>query len=137
MSAPSSSQADAAALGKKADDINAVLSSKKRRNDYTAAIRKKKFDRWLEGHRYYSSGGKAYSHINASALTSREGAGDDDGAGEGDGQGDFEVKNSQTQNSASRQGANCSTGHNSRCHAGIIGFLHHITLGYVFFFSDP
>jgi hypothetical protein len=44
----------------------------------------------------------------------------------------IEVKNSQTQNSASRQGANCSTGHNSRCHAGIIGFLHHITLGYGF-----
>ena len=91
MSAPSSSQADAAALGKKADDINAVLNSKKRRNDYTAAIRKKKFDRWLEGHRYYSSGGKAYSHINATALTSRveEGAGDDDGVGEGDDQGAF------------------------------------------------
>jgi hypothetical protein len=53
MSVPSSSQAGASVLGKKANDTNAVLVSKKRRSGYTAAIRKKKFDRWLEGHRYY------------------------------------------------------------------------------------
>jgi hypothetical protein len=36
-----------------AGDINAVLARKKRKRDYTAAIQKKKFDRWLEGHRYF------------------------------------------------------------------------------------